>query len=85
MQELDLILNADQIKGAVRCSCETKNGGFANNGLICETNGTTEKIAECRPDEWCTSNSWHPYSTRLRPNCEKGKLFKNHFCKQLYS
>ena len=48
------------------------NGGLANNGIICETNGTAKKIGACNAHEWCISNSWDTYSTRLSTICKQG-------------
>ena len=61
------------IQGEVRCRCETKNGGLIENGLLCETNGTTNKIGSCNSNEWCIDTLRDVYSTRLSPICQPGK------------
>ena len=70
-------INANQIKGEVKCRCEIKDGGLLKNGLICETNEQTNITGSCESDEWCIGNSSDVYSTRLRPMCQQGKPFQD--------
>ena len=49
-----------------------KNGGLKENGIVCEKNGTIDKIGNCKSDEWCVGNVTENYSTRLSQFCKKG-------------
>ena len=64
--------NIFQSQDNVRCQCESKNGDGEVKGIVCEKNGTIEKIGSCNSNEWCTGNVTENYSTRRSQFCAKG-------------